>query len=272
LIPTLAGYNPNIRGLLAQTASVLAGDEALIAAQVAEAWRRCLLASEPDAACLSGPGFRAAPLGMQRRLVRMAIAELRPGLRDVDFGTVELAVHSALEPPRSQHVELSAGIHLQIEDDTLVFWKNQPPRWKDDGPQMAVEPLQFTLPADLELGDGWRLAGEKVTLDGKTPWLAAQANGFEAWLDASEIAADFGVRRMAPGDRFTPLGMRSGSIKLSDFLTNKKLPRRLRAAWPLVVVGDEIAWLPGFCPAEKFKVSANCLEAFHLWVYLSRQI
>ena len=62
---------------------------------------------------------------------------------------------------------------------------------------------------------------------------------YQAWLDQAELVLPLTVRARQPGERFRPLGMGGHSMKLSDFMINNNLPRRGRAAWPLVVSGEE---------------------------------
>lgn len=63
----------------------------------------------------------------------------------------------------------------------------------------------------------------------------------------------FVARAPRPGDRYTPLGLK-GSAKLSDLFVNARVPRSLRARWPVVTCGDEIVWVPGFRVAEPWKM------------------
>jgi tRNA(Ile)-lysidine synthetase-like protein len=52
------------------------------------------------------------------------------------------------------------------------------------------------------------------------------------------------VRSWTAGDRFEPFGL-DGHTKIGDLFTDKKIPRALRAIWPLVVHGDEVLWVVG---------------------------
>ena len=78
---------------------------------------------------------------------------------------------------------------------------------------------------------------------------------FIAWLDAAKVAFPLKIRVRQKGDRFKPLGMKDGSIKLSDIFINEKIPRQVRAGWPLICQGDEIIWVPGYRSGEDFKVT-----------------
>jgi tRNA(Ile)-lysidine synthetase-like protein len=51
-----------------------------------------------------------------------------------------------------------------------------------------------------------------------------------------------GFRR--PGLRMRPVGGR-GSRKLQDILVDARVPREDRDSWPMVFVGDQLAWVPG---------------------------
>jgi plastocyanin len=42
------------------------------------------------------------------------------------------------------------------------------------------------------------------------------------------------------------------------------LPERARGKWPLVIVGDEIAWVPGFRPAHTFRITEGTKRAVKL--------
>jgi hypothetical protein len=49
--------------------------------------------------------------------------------------------------------------------------------------------------------------------------------------------------------------MEKGSIKLSDFFINAKLPKSARKGWPLVRNStNEIIWVPGYQPGHLFRI------------------
>jgi hypothetical protein len=58
--------------------------------------------------------------------------------------------------------------------------------------------------------------------------------------------------------------MEGKEIKVSDFFTNKKIPLPLRKNWPLILVGNEIAWIPGFQPAHAFRLQKGTSRVWHL--------
>jgi len=104
--------------------------------------------------------------------------------------------------------------------------------------QSLVELLEShagTKAADL--GDGVRAVREydRLRLEGTVRWgpwtLSSEHDGLE-------------VRGRLPGDRLA--GRRK---KVQDLLVDAKVPKAERAAWPLVVHGDEVVCVPGIAEA-----------------------
>jgi tRNA(Ile)-lysidine synthase len=46
---------------------------------------------------------------------------------------------------------------------------------------------------------------------------------------------------------------RSSTRALSDLFTDRRIPRAERVAIPLLISGEEIAWVPGVASGERFK-------------------
>jgi tRNA(Ile)-lysidine synthase len=60
-----------------------------------------------------------------------------------------------------------------------------------------------------------------------------------------------------------PLGL-GGSRSLQDLFTDRKIPRARRATWPVVVCGDDIAWVPEVATGERFRVTEATRERVRL--------
>jgi tRNA(Ile)-lysidine synthase len=69
-------------------------------------------------------------------------------------------------------------------------------------------------------------------------------------FDAAKIAgAGLVARNFMRGDRIHSLGM-SGTRKVHDVFVDRKIPRARRVRFPIVSVGDTIAWLPSLVRAD----------------------
>ena len=75
-----------------------------------------------------------------------------------------------------------------------------------------------------------------------------------AFMDADKLR-DAVVRTRREGDRVYPIGA-PGRKKLKEYFIDRKVPREKRAL-PLLCVGEDVWFIPGFCSAEASKVTAD---------------
>lgn len=268
LIPELEGYNSRFKEALLRSSQALQGDFDLISGLVETAWSRAVIETGPGFVAFDRAALTGLTLPLRRALIRRAAFTLHPGLRDVDFEALERA--SSL-PPTS--VDIAGGLHLFNEGGRVYLAAPDADLPGGDWPQVTGDPSQvweWEEKGRLELADGLTLKGEIRELAGDrsfTPgdlpddshdfipgdegWVAEK--GFSAWLATDPTGEGLRVRTPRRGDRIEPRGMPGKTVKLSDLFINHKIPRRLRARWPVVCVGDEIAWVPGLRVSERFQ-------------------
>ena len=266
LIPTLDEYVPGVRTRIWRMAQILAGDHAVLEQIVNGAWEACVVEQGTGYVAFNPAFLAAQPLGVQRRLVRRAIGELLPNLRDVDFDIVARVLEFLAHPTSTRQRDLALGLRAFYEDDNLCLaaWDADLPI--GDWPQIpAGEVIALNVPGKISLENGWSLLAEAVAdLEAARGEAAGNENPYRGWLDFGDQQPTLNLRARLPGDRFKPLGMRGHSTKLSDFMINVKIPRRARAGWPLVCAGDEIAWITGFRLAHPFRLTGETQRAVHL--------
>jgi tRNA(Ile)-lysidine synthase len=259
IIPGLERYQPRLRGLLWRTADVIAEERRVLESLVEAAWDECIREQGPGYLALDGESMQAQPLGVQRRVLRRAIATFHAGLRDVDYETVERGLAFITSPRGKGQCSLVAGLFLLKEGAHiwLAVWQADLP--KASWPQLEDQDSQaLSLPGIILLPDGWELQAletiEAANLSGE---ISSNTDPFQAWFDAEALPANLLVRRRQPGDRIQPLGMEGHSLKISDLLVNLKIPRRARADWPLVCAGADIIWVPGCRQADFARVTGT---------------
>lgn len=271
LIPDLETYNPAIRQVIWRSARVLEGDNAVLEGIVQTAWEACAFEHGPDYVGLDLRTLQKQAVGVQRHLLRRAIAELKPTLRDVDFESIARALAFMREPSTSGQIDLIAGLRFLIEDGKLwvAAWEADLP--SGGWPQMPEgAKLDLPVPGSIDFPGGWQLKAS--TVEAKPQLLEqvkANADPYQAWVDGDRLEIPLTVRGRRPGDRFQPLGMEAHSLKLSDLMINLKLPQRARPLWPLVCSGSQIVWLPGYRLAHPFRLRLDSREAVHLSLLLS---
>jgi tRNA(Ile)-lysidine synthase len=230
------------------------------------AWRECLVHQGEGFLAFDRGALARKPLGIQRHLLRRAIAAHRPGLRDIDFVAIERALAFIRNPTRTRQRDLVAGLRLSVEGEHLWLagWGADLPG--DEWPQVAEnEVIPLEIPGSLRLEGGWRLRAGLVELSAETmAQVFSNEDPFQAWLDLGKIEAPLIVRTRQPGDRFQPLGMGGQEVRLAEFMLNHKLPRRARAGWPLVCCGEAIAWVAGLRMDERFCLRPESQSAIYL--------
>jgi len=154
-------------------------------------------------------------------------------------------------------MDLTGSLILFREGDALYIAKPDAhlpfDRWPQMPAQMDSSPV--SLPCHFDIAGGWRFSSERWRLPALA-WEQSSRNDdrFQVWLDADGLPNDLELRVRRDGDVFEPLGMKGHSQKLSDFFTNAKTPQRARDRWPLLCSGDRVIWVPGYRPAESFKL------------------
>jgi tRNA(Ile)-lysidine synthase len=265
LIPYLENYNPRLRQSIWRMADVSAGDHESLEMLVDDIWPECVRQAGRTFVEFKASALRDQPLGLQRRLLLRGIALLRPGLRDVDYASIERALDFLETPSRSSQIDLIAGLRLNMDSDALwlTTWESGLP--PGDWPQVrGSEALVLAIPGASLLSGGWQIRSEQVNMPADLSTVLENSDPYQAWLDLDQLKTPLIVRSRRPGDRFQPLGMGGHSIKISDFMINARLPRQARAHWPLVLSGSEIAWLPGFRVGHPFRIRETTLRLAHL--------
>jgi tRNA(Ile)-lysidine synthase len=83
-------------------------------------------------------------------------------------------------------------------------------------------------------------------------------------FDLSKLTFPLILRPCKDGDRFIPLGM-NGHKKLSDFFIDIKLPVTSKKRQQVLVSGENIIWVAGLRPDERFKVTKTTRKILRVW-------
>ncbi len=75
-------------------------------------------------------------------------------------------------------------------------------------------------------------------------------------VDADKLEFPLVLRTWKKGDRFQPFGMK-GMKKVSDYLTDEKVPVHEKEHIFVLCSGDSLVWVVGFRPDDRFKVDEN---------------
>jgi tRNA(Ile)-lysidine synthase len=186
---------------------------------------------------------------MQRRLLRLWIEEARGHLRGLDFQHVEALLDLIKAGPPQSRLAIPGGWELIREYEQLRLEK-----WSRSlKQQCACYSYELRVGENLHIREaGLRIVSRELL----PPFPGPPADRMDAFFDSAGFAGKLTMRNFRPGDRFQPLGMR-GHKKVKDFFIEKKIPLSVRTSLPLLVLGDEVIWIPGYARSEVGKVTAQ---------------
>ncbi len=266
LIPYLETFNPRLRQTIWRTADILRQEDEILQERLLDDWKSVVHEIDEGMIVFDYQALKELPLGIQRRVFHKAVLGLRPGTRDLNYQAIERAIDLLNQSAPQAGTDLVFGLRLTREAQRLVLADLQAGTTSHRWPQAPTDgTLRLKIPGNVSLVDGWTLTGEVLECNPTAvSEMKQNQDPFQAWLDYDRLANPLVIRTRQPGDRFQPLGMPAGSIKISDFMINVKLPEKARRSWPLVLSGSTIAWLPGYRLAHDFRISSETTRMVHL--------
>lgn len=231
LLPFLAAsYNPEIVLALCRAGALARGlvrDQEHVAAAELER----LAEAEDGGLVLSRAALRALPGGIAEEVLRRALHRL--GERRPLRAWAVRALQRSVEAPSPGSIKVGR-VWLEISGDRLRL---SPGTTEPLAHAMLPVPGSLVLPVA-----GLRLeARELDRLESYTP----PSDPWTVAFDRDQLPQAWSVRGRRAGDRFRPFGA-PGAKRLKAFLIDAKIPRWRRDRLPLLLAGDEIAWVVGY--------------------------
>jgi tRNA(Ile)-lysidine synthase len=234
LLPVLRSIHPHAEANVLGTAALLREE-----AEVLDAVVDAVLGGEDS---VEVERLRALPPAL-RRLVLRRLAEDAADRLVPEAATRADELLALGDRPGSATVDLGEGLRAIAEYGRL--------RFSDHPPGAAPGEVGLTVPGSVRFG----------------PYLVSCRRGpaerRDGVLDASAVGDRLLVRSWRPGDRMAPLGA-GGTRTLQDLFTDRRVPRERRGELPVVLAGEEIAWVPGVATGERFRVRPDTSDAVHL--------
>lgn len=240
-------FSPRLRHHLAALATTFREEEEWLESQAIIA--RSRVQTTPTSLSLSK--LAAEPEALHMRILRQWLEEnvQAADLTFVHFRSLrDLSMHR-----RRESMDVPGNRRVLREGDSLVITERRKRRHSIPIPYSSL-----LLPGnELSVGEG----GYRVALSPLQEWKGSleqvrSNNLWVAFFDGVAVRDGVLVRNFCPGDRVRPLGMK-GHKKVHDVFIDAKVPGRHRSTWPLVVVGSEIAWVPGCVRSEIAKITAT---------------
>jgi tRNA(Ile)-lysidine synthase len=229
LLPLLReNYQPGLTKTVLRLMEIVGAESGLVG-KLAERW---LKERRPD--------FKSLPVAVQRRALQAQLAGHHVA---ADFELVEQLRGSA-----NQLVSVGSG--RSVSRDTSGAVKLQ----ARQATRFNADELTINLANAKRRGE---FAGIRVNwqFDKVKKLVRPRYQASREFFDAEEVGEEIVLRHWRAGDRFQPIGLKSGT-KLQDLFTNAKIPRLHRMG---LIVGatkrGEIFWVEGLRISENFKLT-----------------
>lgn len=247
IVPVAQQVNPAFRETLARSIDLLAADDALLSRMAGEFSRDFAQVTSDGRVEFDREWMRTLDTTMARRTVRSALLSAFPEASRLEASHVDALVGGLSADGFAR--DLPGGLRAAVEYGKLVVSRA-------GTVPLVVAPCLLLLPGTADLGHAGRIVAE--CLEPSAPVGSADS----VTIDAGELDT-LVVDAFRPGDRIRPLGM-AGSRKVADVLTDAKVPRRLRAATPVVRDGDRVVWVAGVRMSDEYRVTEKTARAVRL--------
>jgi tRNA(Ile)-lysidine synthase len=247
LMPMLErNYAPGLRGRLVR----LAGEMRALDDFVGTAARGELeVSASEDGLDLSR--FAGLHPALQAELIRQYIKNVSGSLRRVERLHIDAVRNLCLDGPPNGSLDLP-GLRIVREYARLKIAAADRP--SSAGFMVKLKEGSIEIPETGFMFQMTTVARETAP---------EPASKFEALFDGAQAGGKLTVRSFRAGDRIAPLGM-SGHRKVKDIFIDHKLAAAARTTFPIVVMGETIAWLPGIVRGRVGLVTEGTQNVLHL--------
>ncbi|HEU0022349.1 MAG TPA: tRNA lysidine(34) synthetase TilS [Dehalococcoidia bacterium] len=263
LLPLLAAdYNPRVTDALIRLSQTAALDLDYLERECEGLWGD--IVSEVT----DGPGlkstsfdrqsFAALHPAMQRQFLRKGFVQMVGDARRLEECHLSSISKIIRHNQAGFSISLPRGLWLHGTDNAMVLSESARlpcPLPTLEGEHRIELPLTMGTAIVTRVGN-WQIVADLVT--GYSQHIPRQQDKMTAFFDPGSLQKGAWVRTRQSGDRFQPLGMKVEK-KLQNFFTDSKVPRDWRDRVPLLMSGQDIAWVVGHRIAEWAKVDTRAV-------------
>jgi tRNA(Ile)-lysidine synthase len=248
VLPLLRAFNPRIVEGLAREAEILAADASILEEVERERWQVIVKEVSSGRVVIDNDRLATQPMGLQRRLLRRALAFVRGKATGLTFRHVDDIVDRVVGGSPGAGLNLPGNVRVERDGDLLTVVKSLGEKTVCAGMEW-MSGIPLPIPGDVRVGyDGRRL----FAVEGTAQPLNRETGGSVFVGDADKLKGPLTVRSWKRGDWFCPVGMGGHRKKLQDFFVDEKIRRSQRDGIPLVVAPAGIVWVAGYRGDERF--------------------
>ena len=234
LIPSLQNrYNPKIVPQLAATADILHEDSEALQFWAAKVFDREAII-EGNSISWKVDSLVSLPSGLQRRLIRLSFERMAPGGNALSARNVASIIELLSEGKSGTSIQ--TGLVQCFRDFNRLRLEALSPAPPENFCYALRIPGRIELP---QTGTYFEARQES------SPRSSVVLNRWELFLSPEELEAGFYIRNWEPADVYFPPGA-SSPKRVAEMFAEKKIPRRYRTSWPVVVLAGKVVGVRDF--------------------------
>ncbi len=233
IMPHLTRVNEAAAANISRTAALLAEDEEALISAAKESG--CIEQTQ-EGVFIDLETFAKLKPAVKKRVARLAVSAV-DGLEDLEFVHVQSILELADKAESAKRIDLARGVFAAVVYDKLMIGKKTEKKYNKD-----------LVAADLGTFSFGGITFECIPYEGDTEF----GEGAEFFSAGSVEGALF--RHRKEGDYISPLGM-EGTKRLSDYLSDRKVPLHKRDTLVVMAKGSEVLWAVGVGVSETSKVN-----------------
>lgn len=232
--------NPRVDAALLNLSETATEDEIVLKETTEKALRRLSRLTPGGKIELALTKFNAYDIAIRRRMLRHCVTAVSGGAATPEKTAVDRMIRVANGELKA--LSLAEGVRMVRVSDLLLICPVGISDFRLDlrkNRKCPVYSSSMTIScrdSKLEVGN-W-----------KSPRRSCRVQ-----VDSAKLTWPLSVRNIRAGDRFVPLGM-TGTKKVGDYLTDRKVDKVYRDEIPVVCDSTGIVWLVGFEIAERVKI------------------
>jgi tRNA(Ile)-lysidine synthase len=268
LLPMLESYNPGLRKIILRLSEVMCEQVKFNQKHLDACWPLVITELSPGSFRVDIRAFNKLHPFLQRGVLRRAIKQLSPTLRDISYEATLRAVAWLQEGGPESALALPGELSLETYGEQALLRKVGDRVSLVDYPQIPPNVEEhITYPGEVMLKDGWRISAQLAlnSKDSRKRWFA-DSRHWIAVFDAENFPERLTVRARMPGDRIQLPGV-AGMTKIADLMIDHKIPRQARAGWPLVLGEGDVLWLPGIQRSNRWLLAETSTDVIVLQLH-----
>lgn len=235
IIPQLEELNPRLTEAAMSTAEICRGENDFLCLAAQAAYVKACL---PDGNGLQGKVLEGFHLAIQRRVLRLAYEQY---LTSLGIPAVALSFEQTqrvLELKDRAIVDLPKRIWAYLQSGDILFSKEKPEHL------VFAQELKIKSEGVHKLADwNWEYDISRLS-PAESRDISEKELSLDCFLVPACFLDDLIFRTRRDGDYLNPTGM-EGRKKVKNIFIDKKIPSSKRFSWPLLILKDQVIWIPG---------------------------